>query len=121
MKLLLDEHFSPRIAQELRDRGHDAVAVGERSALRSIADRALFERAVAEQRALLTNDVGDFVPLLRDWIASGRDHYGLLLTSDTSMPRTRGAAGRFVEVLDELTAESAADDALLNQVLWPGP
>lgn len=121
MRLLLDEHLSPLIAEALRKRGHDAVAVADDPALRSMDDDELFSRAVEQRRALLTNNVADFVLVLRDWSAAGRDHYGLLLTSDESMPRTRRAISTYVRVLDRLMAANAAEDALLNQVRWPKP
>ncbi len=42
MKLLLDEMWSPAIAAALRERGHDVVAVAERSDLRGKPDDVIF-------------------------------------------------------------------------------
>ncbi|HTA15940.1 MAG TPA: DUF5615 family PIN-like protein [Solirubrobacteraceae bacterium] len=45
MKLLLDEMLSARIAEQIRSRGHDAVAVDETRELRGLADPDLFAQA----------------------------------------------------------------------------
>lgn len=119
MRLLLDVHFSPAIAEQLRTRGHDAIAAAQDRELRQLSDQRLLERAAADGRALLTNNVKDFVPIAADWARSGRDHLGLLLTSDRSMPRTRHGIGQLVTVLDDLMAQHPDDHALVNQVLWP--
>ena len=86
MKLLLDEHYADDIAAQLRAAGHDAVTVCER-ALKGTDDESLLVLAVSEGRALLTNNARDFLPLVGRWAASGDDHCGVLLTSDSSMPR----------------------------------
>ena len=56
MRLLLDEHFSRHIAEQLRTRGHDAVAVGERADLAGLADDELFAAAQQERRAIVTEN-----------------------------------------------------------------
>lgn len=119
MKLLLDVHFSPAVAEQLRTRGHDVIAAVQDRELRQVSDRMLLERAVADGRALLTNNVKDLVPIAADWIRSGRDHLGLLLTSDRSMPRTHDGIGHLVGVLDQLMTQHRDDQALRNQILWP--
>ena len=45
MRLLLDEMLSARIAEQLRDRGHDVTAVDGSPHLRGLADPDLFEHA----------------------------------------------------------------------------
>jgi hypothetical protein len=126
VRLLLDEHFSARIAEQLRERGHDVIATQGDLELEGADDESLLARAVAERRALLTNNVRDFVRIVHEWAEAGRDHYGVLLTSDKSMPRDREAIGRYIDALDKLLIANPADDALVNRVLWlkpsgPGP
>ena len=63
-RLLLDEMFSPAIAAELRDRGHDVIAVADRPDLRAKSDEEIFAWASAGQRWLLTENVKDFRPIM---------------------------------------------------------
>lgn len=121
MRLLLDAHFSSLIAEQLSRRGHDVIAAAADPVLRQLPDERLLEVAVRERRALLSNDAKDLVPIAAEWARSGRDHHGLLLTSDRSMPRDRSAIGRFVIALDRLMSENPDENALMNQVLWPKP
>src|SRR5947207_419898 len=76
VKLLLDEMFSPAIAADLRERGHDVIAVADRPDLRAKSDEEIFAWASAEARWLLTENVKDFRPImLRAWLVY---HDGLL-------------------------------------------
>jgi Domain of unknown function (DUF5615) len=118
LRLLLDEMYSPHIASQLRDRGHDVVSVTERSDLTGLRDAEVVARAAQEGRTIVTNDVGHFVPLFHEVLAASRDHPGLLLTSDRSLPRNRAGIGRYVEVLDVLLAAHPDEDALRNQLRW---
>jgi predicted nuclease of predicted toxin-antitoxin system len=51
VKLLLHEMLSPRIALELRSRGHDVVAIKERPDLQSLSDPEIVAAARREKRA----------------------------------------------------------------------
>jgi hypothetical protein len=118
VKLLLDEHYSPQIAEQLRRRGHDVVAVAERDDLRGATDRALWDRAAGEGRGLVTENVADVMPLVRAASAAGESFAGVVFTSSRSLPRSRQTIGTYVELLDRLLRERPADDALAGQVLW---
>lgn len=117
MKLLLDEHYANEIAAQLRTLGHDAVTVSERG-LKGTADEPLLALANAEDRALLTNNARDFLVLVAHRATSGADHCGLLLTSDSSMPRGKRSIGRYVERLHALMDRHPGARALANQVRW---
>lgn len=118
MKLLLDEHYSPEIAEQLRRRGHDVVAVQERDELRGAGDPELWDRVVAEARALVTENAADFMPLVRANIAAGGQFFGVIFSSSRSLPRSRATVGVFVTQLDSLLRERPADDALAGGVVW---
>lgn len=119
MRLLLDEHYANEISERLRRAGFDAETVSERE-LKGIDDAPLLDLCDREARALLTNNVRDFVPLARSWAAAGRDHAGLLLTSDAGLPRHKGTIGRYVSLLSAIMEAHPAERALANQVRWLG-
>ncbi len=117
MKLALDHHYSPKIAERLRDKGHDVLAVIERG-WELEEDEALLALCHEEKRALQTNNVADFSVIARRWAAQGRSHAGLVFTSDASVPRSRKTIGRYVQALDRLMRTLAGDEALFDQVRW---
>jgi predicted nuclease of predicted toxin-antitoxin system len=121
VKLLLDEHYPPRIAVELRRRGHDVVAAPERPELRGLPDEALFALMAAERRAILTEDAADFLPIVRAATVRGTDHFGVVLTSPRQFPRTVRSIGRLVSALDALLTARPTDDALRGQSWWLEP
>lgn len=118
MKLLLDEHFSPEIARQLRHRGHDVVAARERTELHGLSDRELLGAASAERRAVVTENVADFVELHRQSILGVERHAGMVFTSPRQFPRTRRAIGRLVTALAALLDTRPQTDALRDQTWW---
>lgn len=118
MRLLLDEQYSPEIAEQLRHRGHDVTAVKEDPELVGLDDELLLRKAREDRRALLTNNVRDFAPLARQGAASGEDHTGLIFTSDESMPRSRNTIGLYVERLSAVLHANPGDDAFRDRVEW---
>ena len=121
MRLLLDVHFSPIIAEQLCRRGHDVRAAAADAVARQLSDEALLEHAVDTTSALLTNDAKDFLPIVARWVRAGGDHFGLLLISDRSMPRDRLRIGRLVVTVDAVLSQHPAVDSLKNRVIWPKP
>jgi hypothetical protein len=106
-----------RFPVRLRAAGHDAVTVSERE-IKSINDEPLLELARSENRALLTNNARDFMPIIVRWATSGRDHCGLLLTWDNSVPRHKGTIGVYVRTLRAIMEANPAPRALANEVRW---
>ena len=62
VKLLLDENISPKVAEILRRDGIDACGVRDRGLLEA-TDPEVFSRAFAEDRVVVTINVGDFEKL----------------------------------------------------------
>ena len=121
MRLLLDVHFSPVTAALLSERGHDVWAAVDDARVRQLSDDALLDHAAAGARALVTNNARDFLPIVGQWARAGRDHYGLLLTSDRSMPRDRNGIGRFVVTLDVVLEQHPDEGTFKNRVFWLTP
>jgi predicted nuclease of predicted toxin-antitoxin system len=117
--LLLDEMFSPRIADELALRGVDCRAVVADPVLRAQSDLEIFDSAVRDDRVLVTNNVPDFESLRRAREAAGGPVPGLVYTCDVTFPRTKAYASRLVTAL----AAAAADRerARCSGVLWLRP
>jgi hypothetical protein len=112
LKLLLDEMYPSSIAEGLRDRGHDAVAVTERVELHSLADADLFAAAQREQRAVVTENVRDFAPIANDYDGRRQAHHGLVLVYAGKHPRgDPRTVGAMVTALDALALRYTADEA----------
>lgn len=119
MKLLLDELWWPELAAQLRERGHDVVAVQERPDLLGKDDERIFAVAQVEGRAILTEDPA-FRGIAAMRIHSGMTHHGLIMTSNSRFPRGEPRTlGRLVKVLDALLTAHPGDDAFENREHWP--
>jgi predicted nuclease of predicted toxin-antitoxin system len=118
LRLLLDEHYSPEVAHQLRHRGHDVIAGRELPELHGLSDGELLAVATRKRRAVVTENVVDFVELHRSAALTGTDHFGIIFTSPRRFPRTRRAIGRLVRALDALLAACPTDEALRGQTWW---
>ena len=86
MKLLLDEEISGKVAERLRDRGHDVMAAAEDPGLRGLSDPDLFDVAQRQGRALVTYNRADFEPIIREYAAMRRQHHGLVIVHPMRFP-----------------------------------
>jgi hypothetical protein len=118
VRLCLDEHYSVRIAEELRRRQHDVVAVKERLELIAVSDPELWAALQGERRALLTENVADFMPLIHETTAASGDYWGVVFSSARSMPRGANTIGLFVERLDDLMRRYPGEDDFRNRTEW---
>ena len=118
MKALLDEQLSPLIADLLRERGFDVVAVAARRDLVGRSDRAILEAASSEDRAVVTNNIKDFRPLAAERLARGLTHPGLILLP-SSRTRTRAAIGVLADRIEAVLRERP--DGLTSSERWIGP
>jgi predicted nuclease of predicted toxin-antitoxin system len=113
LKLLLDEMYASAVAEQLRERDHDVIAVAERADLRGTPDEDLLAWARTEDRALVTDNQRDFIPIHRRCIAGGHDHKGLILTTNRRFPRGQPATtGKLVVALDMFLHVIAPSTAL---------
>jgi hypothetical protein len=74
-----------------------------------------------ERRALLTENVGDFMPLINQAAQAGETHWGIVFSSNSSMPRGLGTIGVFVESIQSLMQQHPGDDDYCDQVSWLQP
>jgi hypothetical protein len=75
----LDENLSPRIAEMLRARGLDAVSAHEVPGNNQLDDRSQLLYAARARRAIVTCDIADFAELTGEFIATNREHAGIVL------------------------------------------
>ena len=119
MRILLDEHISPVVAAQLRQRGHDVVALVERPELRGSDDAVVLAVVAREGRALVTADVG-LVAMATRASAWGDGHAGVVMISGVFRKRP-GSIGPLVQALDDLLRRWPADDAFAERVIWLRP
>jgi len=101
VRLLLDEMFPPRLAEELRNRAIDAIAAVEDPDLRAAPDSELLERAADDGRVLVTENIRDFAVLHSQWMATNRNHPGILLVSTKTYPYNQARLGRLVSAIEQ--------------------
>lgn len=118
LRLLLDEMWSPTIAEELRRRGHDVAATLESDELRGLSDEALLEFARSARRVIVTQDVGDSSELLLRWSSEDRDHHGVILVSPRRFSSSTSGVGALVRALDAVLRAHPGDDDLVNDRMW---
>jgi hypothetical protein len=118
VKVALDHHYATAIAVELRARGHDVTTALERG-WHTEDDEPLLHLCQDDGRALLTNNVADFITIAGRWQSTGRPHAGIVFTSDASMPRSKHTIGLFVTALDTLLTADA--DGITDQRRWLQP
>jgi len=99
--LLLDEMYPPALAQRLRDRGHDVLAVLDvEVGLASRSDEDVLAWAARNNRCLVTENVSDFARLASQGVA----HCGLNFVLAPRYPRTASGLVRLGDSLDVLLA-----------------
>ena len=105
MRLLLDEMYAPAIADQLRARGHDVCSLHDPAyqALEGEPDDKVWTAAIADDRALVTENVQDFRRIDADALAHEQPRARLIFTTDRQFPRGDPATtGRLVTALDAL-------------------
>jgi predicted nuclease of predicted toxin-antitoxin system len=118
VKLLIDEMYSPEIAEQLRDRGHDVVSAYERPELAAALDTDIFHLMQVERRVILTNNHRHFAPLANAALQAGETLHGIVFTADRSLPRDRKPIPLLIELLDEFLNAHHEDEKLATGIEW---
>lgn len=119
MKLYLDEMISPQVAEGLRRRGHDVVAVAERPGALGRSDARQFAVAIQERRALVTFDIRHFSSLAKAAASAGTEHWGIVLVSPARFSTRR--IGELVRALERLLSREDGPEALKNRIVFLDP
>lgn len=115
MNLLLDEHWSKKVAEQLRQKGYDVTALKETDlADQRIPDETVLRWAIGQRRVVVTYDVHTFPSILQEFAERREEHYGIVLVSSATIPQ--GDTGAQVRALEHLLAENPAEESLYNTV-----
>ena len=71
--LYTDADVSRDLAQQLRQRGFDAISAID-SGKPGLSDQEQLEYAISEQRAIVTFNIKDFAPLFEEYWFKGKEH-----------------------------------------------
>jgi hypothetical protein len=78
-----DEMITPRLADFLRNRGYDVMSCHSLGrANRGLSDQDQLDVATSERRAIYTFNAADYRKLHRRWMATGREHAGIIISED---------------------------------------
>jgi predicted nuclease of predicted toxin-antitoxin system len=115
MKLLLDAHISGRtVGKALGEGGHDVRALDSEPELEGLSDPEVLQLAAAEGRILVTANIRDFEPLLREWAGERRSHAGVILVPSSVRNEAFGA---LISGVQETIAGTTQED-WLDRVEW---
>jgi Domain of unknown function (DUF5615) len=111
LRLLLDEMYSPALADALRAVGVDIVTVPELG-MAGRSDPDVFSAAIEHDRAILSENVADFARISAEHLAAGRHHPGVLLALSSRFSRRPAGIPALVAAV-RAVADQQLDDRLI--------
>jgi predicted nuclease of predicted toxin-antitoxin system len=108
LKLLLDDMYSPGLAEALRVADVDACTVVELG-LAGSSDPEVFAAAIADGRTLLTENIGDFARISADHLVAGQHHPGVLIALSSRFSRRAAGIGPLVIAIRDVANQQLAD------------
>lgn len=89
LKLLLDEHISPDVAEGVRRKakgiGVFSLSEWQDGKLLGADDRSCLEEAMANEFTFVTYDRRTIPPLLKTWAEEGRSHAGIIFVDEKTI------------------------------------
>lgn len=109
VKLLLDEHISPAVAEGLRRRNRSltvvCMATWEQGEFLGQQDFVCLQQAAVQGLTLVTYDRRTIPPLLKAWAEEGRKHGGVIFVDEKTI--SPADTGGLVRALGELARTTA--------------
>ena len=118
--MLLDEMYPAALAEGLQAAGIEASTVATLK-LADSPDAEVFAAAVAGAYTALTENVGDFAPLIGQRAADGDAFFGIIYSANRTMPRSKATIGRYVAALTVLMDRFPDENAFMDRVEWLQP
>lgn len=119
LRLLLDEHISPDVADGLRRRpkGPSVVSLGEWEDGQFLGgtDELILTSAAEKRFTLVTYDRKTIPPLLKTWAEEGRDHGGVIFVDEKTLAASD--IGGLVRALEKLARELTRTE-MANAVIF---
>ena len=117
MRWVIDEMLPPAIAELLNDLGHDAVWV-DTAAGRGSSDGDLLDRAVADDRCMITENFADFALLFDERSSRGDSCVPVIFVRKTTSGRG-GGGGLASRVADHLHRWAEQNPEPYVGLHWP--
>lgn len=102
------------MGKALVESGHDVRALDSEVELEELSDPEVLELAAAESRVLVTANIRDFEPLLREWAGEGHSHAGVILVPSTVRNESFGV---LISCVEKTLADTAQEE-WANRVEW---
>jgi hypothetical protein len=108
LRLLLDEHISPRVAVGIRLRDKKIIIGSmvewESGSFLGQEDSACLREALVQKLTLVTYDRRTIPPLLKNWAEEGRQHGGVIFVEEKTI--SQADIGVLIQSLDKLVKET---------------
>lgn len=115
MRILLDAHISGRtVGKALVESGYDVRALDSEIEFEGLSDPEVLELAAAEGRVLVTANIRDFEPLLREWADESQPHTGVILVPSSVRNE---AFGVLISGVKKMIADTTQEE-WVNRVEW---
>lgn len=119
LRLLLDEHLSPRLVQQFLTKCPEcniaSVLEWQDARLSSAPDDLLLTEAHQHKLTLVTYDQATIAPLLKSWAEEGIPHSGVIFIDDKTI--RQNDFGGIVRALAQLWENKGHED-WLNRVIY---
>ncbi len=116
LRYLLDEMYGPKLAQLLRRRRVDTIAVKEYAELTGASDTLVLYLAALDRRVVVTENVADFA-----FEDRRQEHNGIVLCTGRKWPRTPEGLERLCAALVELAAHPPSGLGHHPMTFWLQP
>ena len=108
LRLLLDEHISPRVAAGIRLRDKKIIirdmVEWENGSFLGQEDAACLREALVQKLTLVTYDRRTIPPLLKNWAEEGRQHGGVIFVDEKTI--SQADIGGLIQSLGKLVKET---------------